>query len=94
MSVMLNSLLYFRHKSQKGIVTCIGIYFQEMEIVTCSASKGMAFLCGQNIHIIKYEMENTNNLPKGINESNCINTKSRILKSLSKEQNKIRSRKF
>ena len=44
----------------------------------------MAFRCGQNIHIIKYEMENTDNLPKGVNESNCINTKSRILKSLSK----------
>ena len=28
-------------------------------------------------------MENTNILPKGVNVSNCINTKSRILKSLS-----------
>ena len=44
----------------------------------------MAFRCGQIIHIIKYEMENTKNLPNGVNESNCTNTKSRILKSLSK----------
>ena len=52
---------------------------------TCDrATITMAFRCGQNIHIIKYEMENTNNLPKTVNESNCINTKSRILKSLSK----------
>ena len=41
----------------------------------------MTFRCRQNIHIIKYEMENSNNLPKGVKESNCINTKSRILKS-------------
>ena len=33
----------------------------------------MAFCCGHNIHIIKYEIENTNILPKGVNESNCIN---------------------
>ena len=35
----------------------------------------MAFCCGQNIHIIKYEIENTNILQKGVNESNycCIN---------------------
>ena len=80
MSVMLNSLLYFRHNSQKGIVTHIFSRNGDHN----SASKGMVFLCGQNIHILKYEMENTNNLPKGVNESNCINTKSRILKSLSK----------
>ena len=45
---------------------------------------GMAFSCGQNIHIIKYEMENTNIRPNGVNASNCINTKPRILKSLPK----------
>ena len=50
----------------------------------CSWLYRMAFRCGQNNHIIKYEMENTNILPKGVNESSCINTKSRILKSLSK----------
>ena len=44
----------------------------------------MAFRCGQNIHSIKYEIENTKNLPNGVNESICANTKSRILKSLSK----------
>ena len=38
----------------------------------------MAFRCGQNIHIIKYEMENTKNLPNGANESNCRNTKKSI----------------
>ena len=37
-------------------------------------------------------MENTNILPKGVNVSNCINTKSKILKRLSKYQNS-RSRK-
>ena len=40
----------------------------------------MAFRCGQNIHITKSEMENTNILPKGVNVFNCINTKSRIQK--------------
>ena len=35
----------------------------------------MAFRCRQNIHIIKYEIKNTNIIPKGVNESNCINTK-------------------
>ena len=44
----------------------------------------MVFRWGQNIHIIKYEMENTKNLPNGVDESNCTNTKSRILESLSK----------
>ena len=42
----------------------------------------MAFRCGHNIHIIKYEIENTNIIPKGVNESNCINTKSKMLKSI------------
>ena len=51
---------------------------------TSTRQPSMAFRCGQNIHIIKYEMENTNILPKGVNESNCINTKSRFLLSLSK----------
>ena len=50
----------------------------------CDTIIGMAFRCGQNIHITKSEMENTNILPKGVNVSNCINTKSRILKRLSK----------
>ena len=43
----------------------------------------MAFRCGQNIHIIKYEMENKHSSERS-NVSSCINTKSRILKSLSK----------
>ena len=43
----------------------------------------MAFHCGQNIHVTKYEMENKHS-SKRSNESNCKNTKSRILKSLSK----------
>ena len=37
----------------------------------------MAFRCGQNIHIIKYEIENTNILSKGVNEFNFMDTKSR-----------------
>ena len=41
---------------------------------------GMAFCCGQNIHIIKYEMGNTNVRPNQVNVSYCINTKPRILK--------------
>ena len=40
----------------------------------------MAFRCGQNIHIVKYEVQNTKVIPKDINESTCANTKSRILK--------------
>ena len=45
-----------------------------------NAAIAMAFPYGQTIHIIKYEMENTNIPPKGVNMSNCINTESRILK--------------
>ena len=58
---------------------------ETLEIFLCLFGfSSMAFRCGQNIHIIKYEMENTNNLSKGVNGSICINTKSRILKGLSK----------
>lgn len=38
-----------------------------------------AFRCGQNIHSIKYEIENTNIILKGVNESNCINSNSKML---------------
>ena len=34
----------------------------------------VAFCCGQKIHIIKYEIKNTNILQEGVNESNCTNT--------------------
>ena len=37
----------------------------------------MAFRCGKNIHIIKYEVQNTNAIPKEISASTCANTKSR-----------------
>ena len=42
--------------------------------------QSMAFRCGQNIHIVKCEVQNTKVIPKDINESTCANTKSRILK--------------
>ena len=39
---------------------------------------------------LKYEVQNTNVIPKGINESTCANTKSRILKVI--EITKFRNR--
>lgn len=39
----------------------------------------MAFCCGQKIHIIKYEIKNTNILQEGVNESNCTNTQKSAL---------------
>ena len=46
--------------------------FVSFQIKFCPLA--LAFRCGQNTHSIKYEIENTNIIPKGVNESNCINT--------------------
>ena len=35
------------------------------------------FVAEKNIHIIKYEVQNTNAIPKEISASTCANTKSR-----------------
>ena len=53
----------------------------------------MAFRCEQNIHIIKNEMENTNNLPKGVNESNCIDNSRKCIKIIKFEvEGKVNSK--